>query len=133
VISAAAITKDPPIVWHHRGRGLCRQHGADHWGRLIRDRAGQSLALSLLDENNLTEITHRNIRGERLLACYNPLLEPERGRNRQALLKATGKELPKVAKQVVHPTQKPTKEAEIAAQGGEGAEALVRQASTCLH
>src|SRR6202011_3251328 len=52
-----------------------------------------ALQLSLLDEKNLAEITSPDYPGERLMACYNPLLEEERGRKRQALLQATEKVL----------------------------------------
>ena len=73
-----------------------------------------ALQLSLLDEKNLAEITSPDYPGERLMACYNPLLEEERGRKRQALLKATEKELAKIVQQVARRTQKPMQEAEIA-------------------
>src|SRR5712671_5058440 len=52
-----------------------------------------ALQVSLLDEKNLAEITSPDYPGERLMACYNPLLEEGRGRKRQALLQATEKEL----------------------------------------
>lgn len=77
-----------------------------------------ALQLSLLDEKNLAEITSPDYPGERLLACYNPLLEEERGRKRQALLQATEKELAKVVQQVARRTKKPMKEAEIALKVG---------------
>jgi transposase len=73
-----------------------------------------ALQLSLLDEKNLAEITSPDYPGERLMACYNPLLEEERGRKRQALLKATEKELAKIVQQVARRTKKPMQEAEIA-------------------
>ncbi|HXP17730.1 MAG TPA: IS1634 family transposase [Terriglobales bacterium] len=77
-----------------------------------------ALQLSLLDEKNLAEITSPDYPGERLMACYNPLLEEERGRKRQALLQATEKELAKVVQQVARRTKKPMKEAEIALKVG---------------
>jgi transposase len=45
----------------------------------------------------LAEITHPDFPGERLVACYNPLLAEERARKRPELLAATEKELEKIA------------------------------------
>src|SRR6266545_384326 len=73
-----------------------------------------ALQLSLFDEKNLAEITSPDYPGERLMACYNPLLEDERGRKRRELLEATEKGLAKIAKEVLRRTKKPLKEAEIA-------------------
>jgi transposase len=55
------------------------------------------LQLSLFDSRDLAEITHPDFPGERLIACYNPLLADERARKRPALLAATEKELEKIA------------------------------------
>ena len=77
-----------------------------------------ALQLSLLDEKNLVEIASPDYPGERLMACYNPLLDEERGRKRRALLKATEKELAKIAKEVARRTKKPLKETEIALKVG---------------
>jgi transposase len=57
-----------------------------------------TLQLSLLDEQNLAEMTSPDYPGERLVICHNPLLEEERARKRQALLEATEKSLTKIAK-----------------------------------
>jgi transposase len=72
-----------------------------------------SLQLSLLDEQNLAEITSPDYPGERLVVCHNPLLEEERGRKRQALLEATEKSLTKIAQEVARRKQKPLTAAEI--------------------
>ena len=56
----------------------------------------QALQLSLFDEQDLAEITHPDYPGERLIACYNPLLADERKRKRQELLAATEKKLDKI-------------------------------------
>jgi len=56
----------------------------------------QALQMSLFDERDLAEITHPDYPGERLIACYNPLLANERKRKRQALLAATEKKLDKI-------------------------------------
>jgi transposase len=56
-----------------------------------------ALQLSLFDTRDLAEITHPDFPGERLVACYNPLLAEERARKRPELLAATEKELEKIA------------------------------------
>jgi transposase len=56
-----------------------------------------SLQLSLFDEQDLAEITDPSYPGERLMVCRNPLLAEERARKRRELLKATEKELQKIA------------------------------------
>jgi transposase len=77
-----------------------------------------ALQLSLLDEKNLAEITSPDYPGERLMACYNPLLAEERGRKRRELLEATEKGLTKIAKEVARRKKKPLKAAEIALKVG---------------
>jgi len=76
------------------------------------------LQRSLFDEVNLAEIRSPEFPGERLVACYNPLLAEERGRRREELLAATEKELEKLARQVARRTKKPMKQAEIALKAG---------------
>ena len=61
---------------------------------LVRDGA---LQLSLFDEQDLAEITSPDFPGERLVACKNPLLEAERARKRDSLLRATEADLDKIA------------------------------------
>jgi len=56
----------------------------------------EALQLSLFDQQDLAEITHPDYPGERLIACYNPLLAEERKRKRQELLAATEKKLDKI-------------------------------------
>ena len=72
-----------------------------------------ALQLSLLDEQNLAEITSPDYPGERLVVCHNPLLEEERARKRQALLEATEKSLAKIAKDVARRKKKLLTAAEI--------------------
>jgi len=55
------------------------------------------LQLSLFDQKDLAEIQHPDFPGERLIACFNPLLAAERARKREDLLQATERELEKVA------------------------------------
>jgi transposase len=73
-----------------------------------------SLQLSLFDEKNLAEITSPDYPGERLMACYNPLLDDERGRKRRELLEATDKGLAKIGKEVARRKKKLMTESEIA-------------------
>jgi transposase len=49
------------------------------------------LQLSLLDQQDLAEITSGDFPGERLVACRNPVLAAERARKREDLLRATEK------------------------------------------
>ena len=58
------------------------------------------MQLSLFDQVNLAEIISPDYPGERLIACFNPLLADERRLRRQELLAATEKELQKIAKKV---------------------------------
>ena len=55
------------------------------------------LQMSLFDQNDLVEISHPDFPGERLIACFNPLLAEERARKRPDLLAATEKQLEKIA------------------------------------
>jgi hypothetical protein len=55
------------------------------------------LQLSLLDEQDLAEITSPDFPGERLICCRNPVLAAERARKREDLLAATEKLLAPVA------------------------------------
>jgi transposase len=55
------------------------------------------LQMSLFDKTDLVEISHPDFPGERLVACFNPLLAEERARKRPELLAATGKQLEKIA------------------------------------
>jgi transposase len=55
------------------------------------------LQMSLFDKTDLVEIAHPDFPGERLIACFNPLLAEERSRKRPDLLAATEKQLEKIA------------------------------------
>jgi transposase len=57
------------------------------------------LQLSFFDEKNLVEIQSSEYPGERLMACYNPLLAEERKRKREDLLQATEKALMRIRKE----------------------------------
>jgi transposase len=59
--------------------------------------SGGQLQMSLFDKTDLVEIAHPDFPGERLIACFNPLLAEERARKRPELLAATEKQLEKIA------------------------------------
>jgi Transposase DDE domain len=71
------------------------------------------LQLSLFDERNLAEISAPAFPGERLIACYNPLLADERARKREDLLAATETQLHKIAQAVERRRRTPLTAAEI--------------------
>lgn len=56
-----------------------------------------TLQLSLFDERDMAEITHPEYPGERLIACRNPFMAERRANVREELLRATEKELEKIA------------------------------------
>jgi transposase len=56
-----------------------------------------AVSRSLFDEADLAEIRSDDFPGERLVVCRNPLLAQERTRKREELLRATEKELEKIA------------------------------------
>jgi len=64
---------------------------------------GGALQLSLFDEQDLAEITSPEYPGERLIVCRNPLLAQERARKREDLLRATERELAKIAAATTRP------------------------------
>ncbi len=71
------------------------------------------LERSLFDEQNLAEISSPDFPGERLVACYNPILGERRRRKREALLAATEAKLEGIAREVGRRTKKPLKKDEI--------------------
>lgn len=67
----------------------------------------------LFTQGNLAELTHPDFPGERLMACYNPLLAQDRARTREELLEATERLLEKLRVQIERRTQKPLTATEI--------------------
>jgi transposase len=61
---------------------------------------------SLFDQQNLAEIRSPEFPGERLMACYNPLLAEQRRRKREELLEATARKLQAIAAEVVRRKRK---------------------------
>ena len=76
------------------------------------------LRTSLFDQRDLAEITCEAFPGERLIACYNPLLADERKRKRQELLEATETRLAAIEREVARRTRKPLGKSEIALKVG---------------
>ena len=70
----------------HRGLGRISALKAPQIRALVEQDA---LQLSLFDEQNLAEFVSPEYPGERLVACYNPLLAEERSRKREELLGET--------------------------------------------
>jgi transposase len=73
---------------------------------------------SLFDQVNLAEIESPEFPGERLIACYNPLLAEKRQRKREELLAATEEKLIKLARGVALRTKAPLSDAEIGVKAG---------------
>jgi hypothetical protein len=71
------------------------------------------LERSLFDEKNLAEISSPDFPGERLVACYNPILAERRQRKRESLLAATENKLERISREVARRTKKPLKKDEI--------------------
>lgn len=71
------------------------------------------LERSLFDEENLAEISSPDFPGERLVACYNPILAERRQRKRESLLLATEGKLERIAREVARRTKKPLEKDEI--------------------
>jgi transposase len=91
MITSARIREDLPA-----------SHGID-WISALRATQIQKLArdgrlqMSFFDRTDMVEIAHPDFPGERLVACFNPLLAEERARKRPELLAATEKQLEKIA------------------------------------
>jgi transposase len=77
-----------------------------------------ALARSLFDATDLAEITSPDFPGERLVACYNPLLAERRQQKRQRLLAATEEGLRKLEAEVRHHTTTPLTAAAIGVKAG---------------
>ena len=85
----------------------------------IRELVNQGdLQLSLFDQQNLAEISSQNYPGERLIACYNPLMAEQRKRKREELLVATEEKLEKIVQEVNRRTKKIMDQATIGQKAG---------------
>ena len=83
--------------------------------RLANDGA---IEASLFDQRDLAEITSPDYPNERLIVCRNPLLARERTRKREELLRATERELEKIAKATRRTTRRLKGESKIGARVG---------------
>jgi transposase len=101
-----------------------KQHPGLGWISSLRSPAIRSLVesgqlqRSLFDETNLAEIRAPEFPGERLIACFNPLLAAERRRKREELLEATQKALGRLEAEVKRRTKTPLGKAEIGVKAG---------------
>jgi transposase len=77
-----------------------------------------SVQQSLFDKKDLAEVRSPDFPGERLVACFNPLLADERRRKRDELLAATERQLQRIAAEVQRRTKKPLTKTEIALKVG---------------
>jgi hypothetical protein len=104
--------------------GKLKQHPGLGWISALRGPAirqlveAGSLQLSLFDERNLAEIRSPDYPGERLVACFNPLLAEERRRKRVELIEATAKDLSRIAAEVSRRKRTPLPQTEIALKVG---------------
>jgi transposase len=101
-----------------------KQHPGLGWISALRTEAirklvdGAALKPSLFDERNLAEITSPEFPGERLVACYNPVLAEHRRHKRKALLEATTQCLDKIAREVGRRTRTPLSAGAIGQKAG---------------
>ena len=72
-----------------------------------------TLDLALVAHQPLAEITSVQFPGERLVACYNPLVAQKRQQKRHALLEATEHDLAAIVREVARRTKTPLTQAEI--------------------
>jgi len=85
----------------------------------IKKIAGEgSLQLSLFDKDNIAEMTSPGYPGQRLIACYNPLVAEKRRKSRQALLQATEQNLDKIVREAARRTKKKLTGEEIGIKAG---------------
>jgi transposase len=108
-------------------RGMLTQTQIDHlktypglgWISALRSPAIRTLVdsgalqLSLFDVQHLAEITSPAYPGERLVACFNPLLADERQRKREDLLVATERDLATLARGAARRTRTPLDDATL--------------------
>jgi hypothetical protein len=101
-----------------------KEHPGLGWISSLRSEAIRSLVdkgylqRSLFDETNLAEIRSPDFPGERLIACFNPLLATDRRRKREELLAATEKDLERLRREVARRTKTPLGKAEIGIKAG---------------
>lgn len=101
-----------------------RQHPGLGWISALRTSAIRKLIddgplqLSLFEERDLAEIASPDFPGERLMACFNPLLAEERRRTRRELLEETEIHLGKIAREAARRTHKLLTDVELGVKAG---------------
>lgn len=102
-----------------------REHSGCGWISCLRSNDIRKLIESrdpsdapLFTHGNLAEIEHPDFPGERLVACFNPLLAMDRNRTREELLDCTDARLHKLARHVQSRKEKPFTAAEIGVKVG---------------
>lgn len=102
-----------------------RDHPGLGWISCLRSPAIRSLVeqkflqMSLLDHTRLAELhVPDGYPGERLIACYNPLLAQERARKREELLVTTERDLEKIQRDIQRRTRTPLTKADIGVRVG---------------
>lgn len=104
-----SLLKDyPGIGWLSALKGKAIQKLVDN----------ECLQLSLFDKQNLAEISSPDYPGERLIACFNPLLKDKRSFKRTELLKATEEKLDGIKKTISRRTKKLLSKDEIGVKVG---------------
>lgn len=98
------------LLAQHPGVGWITTLRAPMIRRLVQQ---GTLQLSLFDQRNLAEIRSPEYPGERLIACYNPLVAEERRRKRGELLEATEEKLRKIEAEIQRRTKTPLPAAQI--------------------
>lgn len=103
---------------------VLREHPGLSWISCLRSPAIRSLVeqkhlqMSLLDQTRLAELSVPEYPGERLIACYNPLLAQERARKREELLVMTEHDLQKIQNGIKRRTRTPLSKADIGVRVG---------------
>jgi transposase len=103
------------VLKEHPGLGWISALRSGSIRRLLADGL---LARDDLKARRLAEITSPEFPGERLVACYNPLLAEQRRHKRQELLAATRTELEALAASVARASDRPETAAEIGVRAG---------------
>jgi Transposase DDE domain len=101
-----------------------RVHPGLSWISCLRSPAIRSLVeqkhlqMSLFDHTRLAELHVPEYPGERLIACYNPLLAEERARKREELLVMTERDLERIQRDIQRRTRTPLTKADIGVRVG---------------
>jgi transposase len=119
---------------------LLREYPGVGWISALRSEAIRellnhgTLERTLFDQVNLAEITSPDFPGERLIACYNPILAEQRHAKRQRLLEATEKNLRKLTAEVQRRTKKPLTAATIGLKAGKviGRHKMAKHFKLCI-